>query len=562
MVDPADTASARALGASQAASRSKAHSSAASALRQFARTVVLAWGWKRAAIAFGAGALSTLALAPFNAWPLLFLTFPILVWLIDGTDAGPRGFSMSAAIVGWWFGFGYFLSGLYWVGIAFLVDAPTFGWLMPLAVVGLPAGLAILTACGTMLARFFWSPDWTRIIALAAALTLAEYLRGHILTGFPWNAYGYALSSSLVLAQFASVAGLWGLTFIAVAVFAAPATLTDDRVRPPMTWLPTAAGVCVLAALALFGWIRLATTPTTFVDGVRLRIMQPNLSQDAKFKYAAKQDVMARYLALSDRATGPDNRGVKDVTHLIWPESAFPFLLTREADALAQIAELLPAGTVLITGAARAEPAPNGTLQALNSIYVLDDKASVVALYDKVHLVPFGEYLPFQSFLERLGLQQLTKVRGGFIAGDRRRPLNVPGMPPALPLICYEIIFPGQIAPAGERPGWLLNLTNDGWFGNSTGPYQHFQQARLRTIEEGLPLVRAANTGISAVVDPLGRVIRMLPLGVEAVIDAPLPQRLNAPLFRVFGDNPALGGIFIAFAYLIWRRPANNGRGR
>jgi apolipoprotein N-acyltransferase len=289
---------------------------------------------------------------------------------------------------------------------------------------------------------------------------------------------------------------------------------------------------------------------------VRLRIMQPNLPQDVKFNYAAKPEVMKRYLALSERATGPQSRGLRDVTHLIWPESAFPFLLTREPDALAQIAELLPKGTTLITGAARAEQASTGErkLHALNSIYVLDDAASVVGTYDKVHLVPFGEYLPFQPLLERLGLQQLTKVRGGFVSGDRRRLLSIPGGPPASPLICYEVIFPGKVAPSGERAGWLLNLTNDGWFGNSTGPHQHFQHARLRTIEEGLPLVRAANTGISAVVDPLGRIIRMLPLGVEAVLDASLPRPADPPLYRRLGDAPVFGVLALCLVFVIRRR--------
>ena len=192
---------------------------------------------------------------------------------------------------------------------------------------------------------------------------------------------------------------------------------------------------------------------------------------------------------------------MRDVTHLIWPESAFPFFLMREAEALSQIAELLPPGTVLITGAVRApEPKPGASMShAYNSIYVIDHDGSVLSVYDKVHLVPFGEYLPFQDFLERLGLQQITKVQGGFIPGDRRRALEVPRAPRFLPLICYEIIFPGEAVPRGERPGWLINVTNDGWFGISSGPYQHLQQARVRAIEEGLPLVRAANTGISAV---------------------------------------------------------------
>ena len=250
---------------------------------------------------------------------------------------------------------------------------------------------------------------------------------------------------------------------------------------------------------------------------------------------------MNRYLALSDRSTGPQSTGVRDVTHLIWPESAFPFFLTREPDALAQIAALLPQGTVLITGAVRApEPVPprQKIERAYNSIYVIDHDGSILSVYDKVHLVPFGEYLPFQNFLESLGLQQLTKVP---------RRLHSPATGAArwtcrarracLPLICYEIIFPGEAVPRGERPGWLLNLTNDGWFGISTGPYQHLQQARVRAIEEGLPLVRAANTGISAVIDPLGRIVESLPLGTEGVLDAPLPRPIDPTLYARTGDG-------------------------
>ncbi len=209
---------------------------------------------------------------------------------------------------------------------------------------------------------------------------------------------------------------------------------------------------------------------------------------------------------------------------------------------MAQIAALLPAGTVLITGAMRAPDGATGgpVTRAYNSIYVIDHDGSVLSVYDKVHLVPFGEYLPFQAVLERLGLMQLTKVRGGFLAGDRHRSMSVPRAPSLLPLVCYEIIFPGEAVPRGERPGWLLNLTNDGWFGISAGPYQHFQQARIRAIEEGLPLVRVANTGISAVVDPLGRVIASLPLGAAGVLDAALPQPIPPTLYARFGDGPAI----------------------
>jgi apolipoprotein N-acyltransferase len=525
-------------------------------ITRLAHWIVLSWGWRRALAALTAGAVSVLALPPFEAWPVLFFTFPILVWLVDGAAGGRLGGLPSAAIAGWWFGFGYFLAGLYWVGYAFLVDAKTFGCLLPFAVVALPAAMACYTGLGLALARMLWTRGPTRLIALAVALTAAEWLRGHLFSGFPWNVYGYALTGPLVLAQSAALIGIWGLTFIAVAVFATPAVFADDRTDSRRPWLPLALGVAILAAFATYGALRLGRTPTAFVDNVRLRIMQPNLQQDDKFNYSAKQRVMSHYLELSDRSTGPQSTGVRDVTHLIWPESAFPFLLTREPDALAQIAALIPEGTVLITGAVRApELPPNQKIErAYNSIYVIDHDGSILSVYDKIHLVPFGEYLPFQDFLEKLGLMQLTKLPGGFIAGERRRSMPVPRAPRMLPFLCYEIIFPGETAPDNERPGWLLNLTNDGWFGISSGPYQHLQQARVRTIEQGLPLVRAANTGISAVIDPLGRIVKSLPLGAEGVMDASLPRRIDATLYARTGDSGVALVIGAALIIVIRRR--------
>jgi apolipoprotein N-acyltransferase len=223
---------------------------------------------------------------------------------------------------------------------------------------------------------------------------------------------------------------------------------------------------------------------------------------------------------------------------------------------LAQIARLLPVNAVLITGAVRAAEPPTSArpVNAYNSVYVIGHDGSILSVYDKVHLVPFGEYLPFQRLLERLGLMQLTKLRGGFSAGDRRRVMTVPRAPSVVPLVCYEIIFPHQAVPAGERPGWMVNVTNDGWFGMSSGPYQHFQQARVRAIEEGLPLVRAANTGISAVVDPLGRIIHALPLGAEGVLDSALPQSLEAPPpYVTWGDGPAGLALVLVFVAALVR---------
>ena len=513
--------------------------------------------------AFVAGAASTLALAPINFWPVMFATFPPVVWLLDGIGAAPWGGIGTAFAIGWWFGFGYFLAGLYWIGSAFLVDAETFGWMLPFAITLLPAGLAVFTGIGVVAARLLWTPGRFRVLTLAAALSSAEWLRGHTFTGFPWNTFGYALTTALPLAESVAVFGVWGLTFVAVAVFATPAVLVNGVRR---SLAPLALTGCALAALAAYGGFRLDSNPTEMVNGVHLRIMQPNIPQDERFSYAAKAQIMNRYILMSQRAgaippppdapqfavegspfdsppqtregeTGRPN-GLRGVTHLIWPESAFPFFLTREPDALTAIADMLPPNTTLITGAARlAEPAPGRSgKRAYNSVYVIDHTGSILATYDKLHLVPFGEYLPFQELLERVGLTQLTNVPGGFLPGAQRRRIAVPGAPDMLPLICYEAIFPGEAVPQGERPGWLVNLTNDAWFGISTGPYQHFQQARIRAIEEGLPLIRAANDGFSAVIDPLGRVIAALPLGHDGLLDSALPRPVQVTIYARIGD--------------------------
>jgi apolipoprotein N-acyltransferase len=526
-----------------------------SQLRAVGLSIILAWGWKRAAIALVAGALSALSMAPFNAWPILFLTFPVAVWLIDGAAAGKWRGAPAAAMSGFWFGLGFFVPGLYWIGNAFLVDAPTFAWLMPFAVLGLPAYLALFPAAGFALARLIWTRDALRVLALAIGLTASEWLRGHVLTGFPWNAFGYALSEPLALAQTASLIGLWGMTFLAVAIFASPAVLIDGTSRGRKPWIAPISALLLLAVMGVYGAVRLSMQPTAMTR-VKLRIMQPNLQQDVKFNYAAKAEVMQKYLTLSDRASGPQSTGVRDVQILIWPESAFPFFLTREADAMAQIAELLPKGTVLMTGSVRAPEGPAGArvTRAYNSIYTIDHNGSILSVYDKLHLVPFGEYLPFQAWMEKLGFVQLTKVHGGFIPGTRRRAMEIPQAPPALPLICYEAIFPGYVAGSGERPGWIVNLTNDGWFGNSTGPYQHLRQARLRAIEEGLPVVRAANTGISAVIDPSGRIVARLGLGVEGVLDASLPTALPPTVYARLRDIPVVVIVAAALLLVIRRR--------
>lgn len=518
------------------------------------RWIVLSAGWPRRLAALGFGAVGALALAPVDVPLAMVVPMSAAVWLIDGAARGeaPGGWrrflrprsAAAAAAVGWWWGFGYFLAGFWWLGAAFLVEPEKNAWAMPLGVLAVPAGLAVFPAIGFALARLLWSPGACRVVALAAGLGISEWLRATVLTGFPWNNYGMAFGDSLVLSQAASVVGNTGLTALVIVVCAAPATLADPprTGHAPVFWRMAPTGMAVLAvvSLAAFGFLRLRSDDGAVVPGVKLRIVQPNVAQNSDFSYANKDKIVADYLELSDRATSPDRSGLADVTHLIWPESAFPFILARDPDALDTIGRALPAGTVLITGAARTDAGPTGRSgpdpQYYNSIQVIGSGGVILDSYDKVHLVPFGEYLPVDGLLRRLGIGHFVHIPGGFTAGTRHRLLDIPGLPPAAPLICYEVIFPGETLPQGSaserlRAGLLLNVTNDGWFGRTAGPYQHLAQARLRSVEYGLPLVRSANTGISAVIDPYGRMIASLPLGTRNVLDATLPSRIHATIY-------------------------------
>ena len=505
-------------------------------------------GWRRWGCAFVVGVVSAASTAPFDLWPVLALTFPALVLLMDGTTApGWRGVRAAGA-VGWWFGFGYFLASLWWIGNAFLVEADVFAWLLPFAVVSMPAGLALFSAAGLAVARLVWRGGPERIAALCVGLGGAEWLRGHVLTGFPWNTFGYAVTEVLPLAQGAALVGLWGLTFLTIGIFSTPVLLLD-RPRRPASMVVVLSAAALLAAGWGWGAWRLATTRIGEVPGVRLRLVQPAIPQNEKFVYARREAVLDEYLELSAEPSAHYPRGLADVTLLIFPESAFPFIYEYEPWARQRIAATLPENVTLVTGAARRGPPPPGqTSSFFNSIRVMDHDGRVLQNADKVHLVPFGEYLPFQSFLESLGLEQLTRVRGGFSSGARLEALRIPGAPTAGPLICYEVIFPGAVLPEGGRPGFLLNVTNDAWFGLTPGPYQHFLQARLRSIEEGLPLVRAANTGISAIVDPLGRIVATLGLGERGVLDTNLPQPLGNPPFS--SRHGALPPLLIYLALL------------
>jgi apolipoprotein N-acyltransferase len=509
--------------------------------------IISSSGWRRRVIALLGGAAGALSLAPVNLLPSIAVTFVISVWLLDGSLATnkrapgrriDRKAIVDAFEIGWWVGFGYFVAGLWWLGAAFLVDADEFAWALPLGVAGLPAVLACFTALGFACARLLWSTGASRILVFALSLAVSEWLRANVLTGFPWNDFGMALGNHLALAQVASLVGLHGLTLLAVLIFASPATLTDARPWRERAAAP-AYGMALLVALFAFGLGRLLLHPTTFDDHVKLRIVQPNTAQDENFVPERGKQILEHYLQASSQSSQQFPAGLGEVTHLIWPESAFPFFLARDPAALATISNALGT-TTLITGAARIEAVQGGDLPGeirkvsyFNAIQVIGSPGgAILDSYDKVHLVPFGEYLPFSGLLEALGIRQFVHIPGGFEPGITRKLIEAPGLPKIFPLICYEAIFPGVIDPAlRSQAGMIVNVSNDGWFGITAGPHQHLAQARLRSIEEGLPLIRAANTGMSAVIDPYGRVLGRLSLNVEGVLDTALPLSAPAPLF-------------------------------
>ncbi len=473
-------------------------------------------GWRRLAAAFALGLLSALAMPPVHIVPILLISMPGLLLLAGAASGWKR-----AGVIGLFWGWGHFVGGLYWLTNAILTEVERFWWLVPIAVPGLALPLGLFIAVPVALARAV-PAGVPRVLIFAGSWVTSEMLRGVIFTGFPWNLMGTVWAFDPLPLQGAAWIGVHGLSLVTMLLVCVPL----------LGWRGLIGSLAALAGFGVFGWMRLSE-PAPPEREVTLLLVQANIAQEVKWREEFRPMILRRYLDISREAVAQvaPELPLEHSLAVIWPEAAIPYLLADDPEVRRLAADTLGGRGVLLSGSARAEFAPDGRLsRVFNSLVAVGAGAEVLATYDKAHLVPFGEYMPLR------GLLPVRLVHGGrdFTPGPGLRTLSIPGLPPFGPLICYEVIFPGAVA-ATPRPEWLVNLTNDAWYGISAGPYQHLASSRLRAIEEGLPLVRAAQTGVSAVFDARGQITGLIPLDETGVLRARLPGSLAATPFARHG---------------------------
>ena len=491
----------------------------------------------RLSVAFAAllaGALAAVAFPPWGFLPGL-LGYPLLLWLVDRAS-GERPLK-SAFFRGWLAGTAFFFISCWWIAEAFLVDAEHQAWMAPFAVVLLATGMGLFWGAACALYRRIAPAHAGRVFVFAAMFGLIEWLRGHVLTGFPWNLAGETFRAGTAMSQAAALVGAYGLTTLTVFMVAAFAPLFGPGERKRRAGVAVL-GVIAMAALWIYGAARLSGASAHTTETV-VRVVQPDVPQTAKWSPGAFHAIVRRYVNLTARP------GARLPDIVVWPEGALPAdatdLLAPDSWVAAEIAQALTPGETLFMGAYRSEPGPHGAVKYFNSLIGLQRSGAglrIVDSYDKHRLVPFGEYLPFDSVMDKLGVKALTHVGDSFSSGPPPTPEKVPGAPEMQPLICYEGLYPGLAKDGPVRPGWILNVSNDAWFGPTSGPLQHFNLASYRSIEEGAPMVRATPTGVSAVIDAYGRARPELQLGEResGVIDTLLPLPAAPTLYSRIGD--------------------------
>jgi apolipoprotein N-acyltransferase len=526
-------------------------------------------GWPARALSLLAGIAAGLHHPPFGFF-LGPLGYALMLALVDaeGPQDRPGRPLRQALLRGWLAGVGYFAVGVWWITEPFMVDAKEQGWMAPFALVLMAGGLALFWGLAAMAYRALKTPGPARVLVFAGCLAGFEWLRGHVFSGFPWDLPGEGWQAGSAPSQMASVLGAYGLTWLTLAIGAAPAVLAGKgRARAKVATLALAA--TALAGLYGYGAGRLAGAAKPRPDAPTIRVVQANIDQKNKWKPENLRMVFDTYVQLTDRPAA-----VRPAI-VIWPEGALPAvideLVAPGSPYAPALRDALIPGQTLLMGANRVETGADGAQRYFNTLVAFrrePDALRVTGVYDKHHLVPFGEYMPAAQFATRIGFRSLVHMPDDFTAGPPSRPIAPLGVPAVQVLICYEALFPGVTragaARAGLRPAWILNVSNDAWFGEGSGPLQHLNLASYRAIEEGLPIVRATPTGVSAVIDAYGRILpgARLGLGRLGVIDAPLPSALEKTVFSQQGDRPfaillLLSGL-IALAYRL-RPPVDGG---
>ncbi|WPZ35595.1 apolipoprotein N-acyltransferase [Thalassobaculum sp. OXR-137] len=492
-------------------------------------------------VALGAGAATALSLAPLHLLPFALGHAALLAVVADAASV------RSAAFRAWLWALGYHIAGLHWIANAMLVNAGEHAWLIPFANLGLPAVLALYAALAGGLARRLFRNGWPLWLGLAALYTVAEWVRGHAFTGFPWNLPSATVDGWVALLQPAALVGSYGLSLLVLVVTMAPALWLDRSVSDRVRTVASGSAAALFLVLAGWGMMREATIPQIAepggsVPGVVVRVVQGNVPQRDKWNPLLKPEHLGRYITLSDPGRPADVRApglaasADRPTVVAWPETAVAHLIGNAPELMAALARVAPPGGSLVFGAPRVAQV-DGQSEVYNSVFALDDRARLDWIFDKAHLVPFGEYVPLRNILP---VNPIVQSRRDFTPGPGPRTLEMKGAPPVSLLVCYEAIFPDGAVDPADRPAWLLNATNDAWFGRWSGPYQHLAIARLRSIEQGLPMIRAANTGVSTVIDPAGRIVASIGIGVTGSLDSLLPAAIPVPLFGVFGDIPLI----------------------
>ena len=480
------------------------------------------------------GAGASLALPPLFILPALFL-LGIPVW--QAIHAPSR---LAAALIFGAAGLGWFLASTFWVSHALIVEASSLWVLTPFVALGLAFILALFWAVAAALSWTQKGSAMVRLLCLIAVFGLTEWSRSFVATGFPWSLMGGLFAVHLGSLQMASVIGVYGLTLLAFGAAMAP-----------LFWILSARGLALLLVMIPLlgtGWgvLRLdSQLAASSATAPQARLVQPVVPQNDKWNRQKRPTHLARLVALSQTGTSRPNL-------VIWPETAFAGLPRQNRKLLADtVRAATHSDGFLLTGI----PRFNAASRPLNSAFLFDHQGGVRGVYDKQHLVPFGEYVPFRSWLPFL---DIIAGPADFVAGTQNRSMSMPGFGQVQMLICYEVIFAGRVIDQQNRPDVMVNVTNDAWFGATIGPWQHLYQAQMRAVEEGVPLLRAANTGISAAFDGFGRQLGRIPLGVRGYLDIAIPPVLTAPLFARFGN-----AVFFALCFFIggsaglvhvWRR--------